>query len=171
MSDESSRTMILLFVLLSAVIILSTTAVLTHNQMNSKTIHEVKISKKTEQNWTFERVFAVPRDGEVELTWNLSNNNSEEVSISHYNIIKNGENYTQVEGTSYLDDDVENGIKYTYRIEAVNEDGQVIAATEELNATPESYWWLWVALPINITALVLVIYYLQEHRDELFLGE
>ncbi|MFW6375635.1 MAG: hypothetical protein ACOCZJ_00565, partial [Thermoplasmatota archaeon] len=67
-------------------------------------------------------------------------NNSEEVSISHYNIIKNDENYTQVEGTSYLDDDVENGIKYTYRIEAVNEDGQVIAATEELNTTPESYW-------------------------------
>ncbi len=136
----------------------------------SLNVHEVDLhlngENETEEtnNWTFERFTAAPRDSEIKLSWSFSENNSRKVSIGHYDIIRDGEKIAQVEETSYEDKDVENGVEYTYRVEAVDEDGSMIEASEEITATPESYWWLWLALPINITAIIMVVYHFRKNN-------
>ncbi|MFP3872736.1 MAG: hypothetical protein ACLFVL_07655 [Candidatus Aenigmatarchaeota archaeon] len=114
---------------------------------------------------------AVPRDGEIELVWEFSTNESEDISVSHYNVTRDGELLTQVEGTSYVDEDVKNGVEYTYRVEVVGEDGRVITTSEEVEANPESYWWLWIALPINLVGLIFVFYYFGKKKDGSFIGQ
>jgi len=113
---------------------------------------------------TIEKFEAVPRDGEIELFWSISKNDTEDVSISHYNVYKNGERVSVEESGSFLDVEVENGVTYTYRIEVICEEGEVLKVSEEIDAAPESYWWIYLAIIINIGAFLFILFYYLKKR-------
>ncbi len=132
--------------------------------------------EEPEENLT---LTAVPRDGEVELYWSLSENKSEEMEVDYYNITRDEEPIIRLNVSktshSYLDERVDNWVEYTYQVEAV---GQEINGSERINvtsnrasATPESYWWIWPALTINIVGLGYVVYYFYKNKDKMFFGD
>ncbi|GEM_PF-3047417 len=187
MLDKSSlvtiKLLLLLFVSVNLVFMGSADAVFldeeslvkNHDIMYFSTDDDVQDQEENgAENLTFK---AVPRDGEVELYWWLSDNKSERMSVAYYNITKDGKFLTQIEDTSYIDKDVENGVEYTYQVKAVGElehggyRENITLLSEEVTATPESYWWIWIALPINASALVFVIYYVGKNKEDFFFGK
>lgn len=129
--------------------------------------------EEPEENLTLR---AVPRDNEIELYWSLSENKSEEMKVDYYNITRDEEPIIRLNVSktsySYLDEKVDNWVEYTYQVEAV---GQEINGNERINvtsnrvsATPESYWWIWPALTVNIVGLGYVVYYFHKNKDKMF---
>jgi len=128
-------------------------------------VHETN-SDGTDKSYdiTIEKFEAVPRDGEIELFWSISKNDTEDVSISHYNVYKNGELISVEESDPFLDVEVENRVTYTYRIEVICEEGEVLKVSEEIDAAPESYWWIYLAIIINIGAFLFILFYYMKKR-------
>ncbi len=114
---------------------------------------------------TIENFAVVPRDNEIELFWIISKNDDEDISISHYNITKDGEHLEKIDYNinSYLDEDVKNTENYTYQIEVIDEEGNVLA-TDESYGSPESYWWIGVSALVNIIALLVIVFIIFKKR-------
>lgn len=137
------------------------------NDFSNEPNNLLETENNLESNVTIENFAVVPRDSEIELWWMISEDGDEEVSISHYNLTKNGEHLDKVEydENTYLDEDVANRENYTYQLEVIDEEGNVLAS-EESYGSPESYWWIGLSASVNIIALLVVVFIIFKKRTE-----
>jgi chitodextrinase len=78
---------------------------------------------------------ATPGNAQVALSWNAS---TAAAGIAGYRVDRNGTQVAQVNGTTYTDVGLINGIGYTYTVAAVDTAGTVSAPSASVSATPGS---------------------------------
>jgi len=117
-------------------------------------------------------------EGGISLTWSAP---SEEggTEISGYNVYRSVgdgelELLTTVEGTSYLDTDVQSDTTYNYVIKAVNDNGEGTASSElsitfdpsETDDEDDGIPWYLIVIPIVVVVVLLLMMFLFGKRNK-----